>query len=349
MSRSAYTYAAVILLTCSCVRAFEPDTGGLPLLVVDCILHDKSPQSLSLSYSWAGVVDMMEPITEAEVVLYDKTSGEEVGRFTNQGAEEWALDYSAIPGHRYRLEVSVPGYGNVYAEDTMPDPIGILVKHIGNISTPGYDFSGYGEDFVNANVYYVATLPEYAWIYALNYNPETGEREIAEQICTDYPWVDNFNLSGETYKPDVSEKKEEGHIYCLSSYPFLEGRAIHKRFLRICAPDQDGQEDSLSSTQEGTENHFVVSGSFSGDYLLGFGATPAETEGYVVAMSASENYDRYLRDAIRVQQMQESSELSSIYFRDNLYSNINGGLGIFGASVSCIQSWIRYTNLKIRD
>jgi hypothetical protein len=47
-------------------------------------------------------------------------------------------------------------------------------------------------------------------------------------------------------------------------------------------------------------------------------------------MSVSDVYDDYLKTALIMEEMQSSSDMSTIYLRDNLPSNIQGGVGIFG-------------------
>ena len=46
----------------------------------------------------------------------------------------------------------------------------------------------------------------------------------------------------------------------------------------------------------------------------------------------SDDYDRYLLDAYQQYYAEQSDDLSTIYLRDNLYGNIHGGVGIFGAA-----------------
>ena len=60
----------------------------------------------------------------------------------------------------------------------------------------------------------------------------------------------------------------------------------------------------------------------------------------------SDNYKRYLDDAIRLQILNEPGDLTRIYVRDNIYSNINGGIGLFAATSEERGDWARiYMNL----
>jgi hypothetical protein len=68
--------------------------------------------------------------------------------------------------------------------------------------------------------------------------------------------------------------------------------------------------------------------------------------GYVSFMGVSDAYDKYLQDGLYLQQFKESSNMTSIYIRDNIYTNINGGLGIFGAMKEEKMQW---SNIKSAD
>lgn len=330
----------VLALSVSCVRELTLDPGEEPMVVVDCVLFDESPQTLRLFYSRPPAYSEMTPITEAEVELIDKTDGKTAGMFVHQEGREWTLDYSAVPEHEYRLEVRVPGHDLVYAEDTMPASPAIRAitwtANMSSGSSPNYE--KYGNVFTGT-VFEISTLPPFTWIYALNYNRETGKHEIAEEICTDFPWVDNFNLTGEAYAPEL-----EPHDYPFDflgpakSYPYLEGTALHWRFLRIVTPDGFDNEDQWP--------YFIISGSFKGNYYRSISSAhvdgrPGPEEGYIVCSSMSENYDRYLRDAMRLEQMQVSTDMSTVYCRDNVHSNIVGGIGIFGARTQQLRQWNR--------
>ena len=62
-------------------------------------------------------------------------------------------------------------------------------------------------------------------------------------------------------------------------------------------------------------------------------------EGYIEATTVSKDLDEYLQDAYYMQQLQESSDLTTIFLRDNSFTNIHGGLGIFGAKCSRKYQW----------
>ena len=339
----------LLLLAVSCVRDVVMDAGEDPQVVVECVLSDEPVQTLYLSYTKGASRAVAPDLPEAEAVLTDLTEGKEAGRFARAADGNWTLDYAAIPAHRYRLDISVPGHEPIWAEQTMPE-ISVEGEAAMSIALSDYkdEYFLVWEDFFPTyeTVFHVSRLPDHVWVYALNYNPQTGQRELAEEICTDFPGVDNFNLTGAVYDPPMRDDVYnpflpgyDSHIAKL--YPMLEGKSLHRHYLRLPKkPDQP-------------KEYFIISGSFTGKYCC-LGGTeagvayyedngrvlnPADDEGFLVFVAVSADYDRYLQEAIQQQSLQESSELPSIYVRDNSFSNISGGLGILGAKVEQRHQW----------
>ncbi len=61
--------------------------------------------------------------------------------------------------------------------------------------------------------------------------------------------------------------------------------------------------------------------------------------GYLQFLTVSPEYDRYLKDVAQFELLQESTDIISIYRNTNIYSNIEGGIGIFGACVEQDLFW----------
>ena len=191
-------------------------------------------------------------------------------------------------------------------------------------SISGYQISGF--------LLCIAALNDLVWMYAMNYNPETGRREIAEEICTDYEGVDDFNLTGTSYKLQPWEEplpypvrpgfSKMSGTHIKARYPRLEGQSLHRRYLRL-AP----REIPLSSNINDFRcRAFAVSGNFIGKYncpdnflthlyhreRFGFVRNLAPDEGYISCSTVSEELDRYLKECYQKQRIQESSDLSMI-------------------------------------
>ena len=65
-----------------------------------------------------------------------------------------------------------------------------------------------------------------------------------------------------------------------------------------------------------------------------------ETDGYVLFISPSLEYDRYLREVISNRMQQQAvRDYASLFSRKNTYTNIENGLGIFGARTDQKLPW----------
>ena len=130
MKRYLLSFFSVSLVTASlltsCVKEVILDAGENPQVVVECILSTDDVQELYLNFTKGASKVEAEPLTEAVAVLIDQTdSVRTIGQFVRQDDDRWTLDYSCGPGHHYRLEVQVPGYDMIWAEDTMPRRIDV--------------------------------------------------------------------------------------------------------------------------------------------------------------------------------------------------------------------------------
>lgn len=328
---------AAVLSACS--REMVMDTMEEPRVVVECVLSDRSVQTLGLYYTKGASMDEAPVLREAEASLTDLTTGEDAGNFVRQDDGTWTLDYSAVPLHSYRLEVRVPGHELIWAEQTMPYKCEAVSVHgplSGRSTSSGVHPTGC-MIHIMPNGFHVDGTPQWVriWVRALNYNPDTGKREPAEYICSDAPNIDNFNITGETYDPPTSTIRFAGQECTGYLYPELIGRPLHRRYLRLNVyPESDRASFSI-----------IISGSFTDpyyDYALLLGQEerePEDDEGIVLINFVSDDYDLYLRDATYFQMLTETSDMSSVSVRDNMFTNINGGLGIFGAMTETYTGW----------
>lgn len=316
----------VLSIASSCIRDTSLDAGEEPPVVVECILANSPVQTLRLCFA-KGLSREQSELTEAEAKLFDVTEDAEAGTFLPSGDGNWTLPYEPIPGHTYRLDVDVPGNERITAVQTMPeiDVKAVFYFPIWNV----YDYYQYKS--FPLIVYEMASLPEYTWIYAMSWDAQSGKRRIADNLCTDFPYVDNFNLTGEVYAPQVDTVFELGIENHYALYWPLTGANMHRKYLRVSHPERVEQ------------TWMIVSGDMEGEFPYeyttsplriiedGLVKDPKDGQGYIVFVAVSEDYDTYLTDAIRIQSLQESSDMSSIYMRENIHSNILGGLGLFGA------------------
>lgn len=366
-----------VFMASSCVKDVILDAKERPQVAVACILSDDPVQELRLSFS-KGASLKAPPLIEAKAVLKDLNFMEE-REFERQEDGVWRLDYAAVPGHKYRLEVTVPEYEPIWAEETMPAPVqanerrkydlrDMVESPTGYIGKPSLDEepephsydSGIwldGDDLPRGESYWVVgALNDPVWIYALNYNTATGKRELADEICTDYYGVDNFNLTGRIYIPpkweeaipypvkrQYAELLANTHIKAL--YPELDGMPMHLRYLRIPPKELERAINMLLSGS--FKGKYNAPDNFVDEYFLkhwGRVRDLAADEGYVVWTAVSESLDNYLKEAIKYQDLLASTDLTTIYLRDNMPTNINyadgtSALGVFGCKLEQNYQW----------
>lgn len=353
----------------SCVREVVLDAGERPQVVVECVLTNDETQELRLNFTKGASKAEAEPLNEAVATLTDLTEGKIVGEFVRSTGDLWTLGYSSVPDHGYRIEIQVPGYDLIFAEDTMPQLPEITERHRGEpkveidqdnpwSSTPilvqydgymalteeereegavKYLTEKYGYHELWGSYYYIKSAPDAFLIYGMNYNEATGQHEMAGSICTDHPSAESFNLTGDIYQPEIYVLEETRHFVL---HHKLQGASLYDKFL--CIP----------AGAEKVEKYFILSGSFTGKWYdvnnsIEEDREPYEDEGYLVLMAISDNYRHYLREACHFIDIKESTDMSAIYLRDNIYSNIKGGAGIFAASVSDELQWAnRYTEIS---
>lgn len=378
----------------SCVREIVMDAKEKPQVVVSCIISDDPVQTLKLSFTKGASLSEAPPLTEAIATLYEVQElnqaeyiNRKMGDFEPQGDGVWTLEYAARAGYKYRLEVQVPGYDLIYAEDIMPSDTAIVkVEYFSNlydliepwsgwiiIPDDPNDFNTTGDLLIwpedeaepKYETFYSMKSSYPVWISAKNYNKETGRHETAEYICTDATVSDSLNITDKVYE---SLKKESPNPYKLSNYgmkvispeifynahqmelyPNLAGKPLFESYIRLIG------------------NHvFSLAGSFSGEYwykqpkgtIILFPGFPSynttdiyennhfnnvekETaeKGYIQFSTVSELFDKFLTESYAYQQIMESSDLTTIFLRDNMYTNINGGVGIFGAQLLRRYQW----------
>ena len=366
-----YISCLILILLCtvtSCVRDVILDAEEKPTVVVECVMTNEETQELRLNFTKGASKAEAEPLTEAVATLIDLTAGKTVGDFEKASGDLWTLDYSPVSNHRYRLEVQVPGYDLIYAEETLPQLPEITERHRGEpsleidmenpwSSSPilvqydgfmalteeerekgavEYLTEKYGYHELWGSYYYISSAPDAFLLYGMNYNETKGQYDIAETICTDHPAAEAFNLTGDLYVPEAYTAEDMREFVL---HPKLQGASLYDKFLCIPA----GAEE--------VEKYFIVSGSFTGKWYdvnnrIHMDREPLEDEGYLVVLAISDNYLHYLRDACHFAEIKKTSDMSAIYLRDNVYTNIKGGLGIFAASISDKLQWAnRYTEI----
>ena len=329
----------------SCVKEVILDAKEDPVLAVYCVLTQDSVQTLKLSWTKGASQTEAPRVTEASAVLTDLTENSEAGRFTRTSESDWQLEYAAIPGHNYRLEVTIPGHETVWAEQAMPGGLhwgfeaagflgGYSSEDVGswlNLDikrltsyVSWVDGITFGEVTVEGLFYHIVfSCP--VWAYAEKYDAELGKFVPVKNLCTDYPYVDNFNLTGKVRSgAGVPEVVNSPDLWIGSYIDFYTiGYSMHRDFLRF--PKREDWARQLENPK--SVPHFAIDGDFTD---VSSSSSNWWELNRVFFDAMSEDYDRYLCEAYQQYYAEQSSDISTIYLRDNLFTNIHGGLGIFG-------------------
>ena len=236
------------------------------------------------------------------------------------------------------------------------------------LNTPEYSFNDVrSAEFPLFRFYSESTFP--LWIYGMDYDPAKDEYRQAELITIPYPdslrvlstvdpyydWIDRFNVV-DVKREDVAEFRypddvgiEFPHVLEYGYPQYLHGgynattTDMHYRYLRLQCSFDTPKLDKLIECADDKENlnidgyfpcefcgHIYVAASFR-QYRYGI----PHPKAYLVFQVANEDYDRYLKTLVSWSQKKEyggNTSLTDIWeYQTLLYSNINNGLGIFGA------------------
>lgn len=359
--------SALCLVTfLACEREVDLRPEGNGSVVVECILSEEPVQTLRLSLTDIASATL----SNAEITLTDETAKKEVGLFTFQGEGLWTLDYQSIPSHMYQLTVEIDGFEKIEARTEMPARPKIEYTIMPSAHPQFMDFHGF-PDWEIGTRFKINSLPKDAvWICGMNYDESSGKHVPASTIATSLESQDLFNLAGGTYWNEFNPQSEAWfeemydvkaelggsftggshwwyHFpkeYRTSMYRYVVGNALHDTFLRI--PSIEENDNRIAADPLG---YFSVAGDFqgftygrydeNGMYTLETGAK----DGYVLFMSFSKDYDCYLKELLMEEaRVASDNDFSSLFSRENIHTNIENGLGIFGAKTTQKLPWVKH-------
>jgi hypothetical protein len=115
-------------------------------------------------------------------------------------------------------------------------------------------------------------------------------------------------------------------------YQYVVGCPLHDTFLRIPpVTENDGR------TAADPKGYFSVAGSFQ---AYSFRGAPSATDGYLFFVSVSDEYDRYLKELLMEEsRLASMKDFADLFSRNNIFGNIENGIGIFGAKAGQKLPW----------
>lgn len=334
-----------MILNCallSCTRETDLLPEGRAQVIVVCVLTEESQQVLTLGVTDIATLEEKEVLSRADITLFDTSIEEEIGRFHNTGTNEWTLDYAAVPEHSYQLKIDIPGREEISASTRMPAK-----------SKIEYRMNMYREDQELGIQYLIRTLPQSpVWMMGMVYNPDKEKHEVASRIATSLLSVSPQNVTDNIFCLD--EFCDESVLRMLSLflpeyesgetgfYRYVEGRPLFDRMFRI--PSVGEMERKAIDEPSGC---FSVAGDFfrkrsdiGEDFFSIRSMQEHKNASYIVALSLSEEYDKYLQELIS--KKTQEAHYSSLFSRENAYTNIINGVGVFGAKTEQHLPWNDY-------
>lgn len=353
---------AIIICSSSCIRDIDFINEDDPVVVVECFLDNTSDvQELFLSFTKQKGQPEYIDIQEAEVILSDKTAGCEVGSFRHVTGSEWVIEYSPQAGHEYRLDVSIPDCGDVWAECTMPYPSvrAHRIDNVGFIAQIGkrgeWDSSGgILRRYIPDTSLNPDNLPERYKMtngYCYSFEKPLGDIDLtmsiqtrsqfedyqARNMVTDIVPVNSSDVMdlkyGDLDLPIVKNLEETGY-YEAYYYPSLLGMNIYRgRVVFNSSVHLDDDYFLLSIHM----NHEIV---FDDEVIVSPSYILHEEYCRLICSYKCKDMYAYQTDIHNMAGQTDGKDMASIFVRDNITSNINGGIGFFGAEYTDILPWM---------
>lgn len=292
--------------------------------MVNCLLTpDTNVQTLYLQYVKGKSEKGTIPIKEAKVyVIGGFVSHTDTLFFHYVDENRWeSLDdpqFPIIDGNQYTLMVEIPERGIIKAHTTIP------------ISYRPYFYTDLPEvQSMESHSIYYQIKPRYSrqqvrtspvWVYAMGIHKTLElSDEYYPYLVTDHPYADDFNINGQKFSDLSFTGESDGHCMAISWPAFHNMRRmmpelpLHDGFVRIEHLD--------------TNRFHILAGPIE------YPDVGEPHQDPLVFSFVSEEYDKYLRNVyIKYRKMEH--DITSVYSTESVYTNIEGGVGIFGSTTS---------------
>ena len=303
-----------------CVEVLPSESNNPGFVVVNCLLNDNDVQFLSLSRS-TKVEDEanLTPVTDAKAYLYDISGGKFIiGPFVHNKEGVYSINYRPIPGKTYLLEIITHDGAEILARTEMPviQPFLPLSPNKIYLSMRNQTKDGFIPDIIS-----VPTTQDlssaYFFFMGLNYT-------LSNMVLTTRLTSNFINDEALTNIPKD---------YQIS--PILN---IHRNL-------EFSQKDPISDFNKlapGDNNdtrywlYFKVTNSVialnNGNRLVVHLNIDTTLMNAFCFKTLSDEYNSYITSVMeKAWTFQDPSGLSSMFDITNVYTNISGGFGVFGA------------------
>lgn len=299
-------FSFILFFFISCVKELpvSPENTSSKF-VLTCLLTNEDVQKLTLTKSKAFYSgNNFEDVPAAIITLYEDEK--EIGFFTKSSNSEWQLTYKPIPGKKYQIVVEVAGNRILKSTTTMPEKTDISFEGVmDENATKIFSQQSHASTFWMFILQSTLDDP----IYSIH--PPTLEEDpfprLSFEIGTDHQDADRFNQEGSA----------------VEFIPEFGNTLAYKYYVRITP--------NAAITKQ-TPYRFRVQHRMT-------------NASFIVFRHVSSEYDKYLKTICEKKSFYESEDDPAKWFDENIiYSNIENGLGIFGAY---IQESYYYNNTII--
>ncbi|MDR1524562.1 MAG: DUF4249 domain-containing protein [Tannerella sp.] len=292
----------LLSLCASCVVNYDVDTSKITernCLVVNSILNPSHPLTVRFhtvdrqdggAYSCRAAAGVRVRLTAGGNVLYDDVCPDTILR----------LDIRPAANTLYRLEARKEGYGDVWAETAVPEAVTCRARV--RKTTGGSraetaiaylsDFANFGREHQSA--LYISAYDQLA---VTEWDPETGQVIVLDSI-----WTEVSDLYSRNFFIDILNR--------IGGMPLLHeevGSLYFENFMRIRA-ENIRHLDTLAFAEAGRIIRIITAGTAYDSYVR----TAYEQSFYHTMMAGG------------------STDINAMFYQPTpIYSNINGGLGIF--------------------
>lgn len=346
---------SVTLTSCVETIVMAPDDKDLPV-VVNCILKSNfsgsiyhptnqqtEPQKQSVTVRYAKGKSEKDFIPIGDATVYIKYVSESSGKeealsfsYLEDGKYESDSPLLIQKDTKYTLYVEIPGREMIWASTVSPPQLKQRLNPLMSHDIPDNNtyylqrFRFIGWEYANEEDSrpQLVELPQYAaWIYAQEYS-EVGWVDL-DYLVSNCPDADDFNIiEGKFSGLDIlGEEKDENDSYLRHDFErtrsLVSDLPLHDKFIRIYNLDSDV--------------YFFIKGgpvwylNLKDNDYFGQGIRNGKQMDYfcLVCHLLSNNLDTFLRD-LYVHEHRLDNYMTAVYSSPSIYTNIHGGLGIFG-------------------
>lgn len=331
VSRYILLSLILVLLLSACTDKVDLDPRERAVLV-HCILEDSTVQTVQLNYSSYVSENYCPPVEQAEVYIEKLSKGAVVERYDFYKVKDgvWQGEFEPCQLVEYRLSVRVPNYELITAITEFP----MIMNYVKPSSSKKimYKSEAVGEmkssKYNHQRVYLVSLM---------DYVPEDGSYTPAKGVHMWFDGIINDEEVEQSLRKDFwmfEDMYYEGRYQIIrdivsvsssDSIRFSKGYKTEER--RFCYSIYANFDYGAFSTINfyGIRPYYVGDRGESGSY---YSIHPLS---YLLVQCINRDYELYIKDVIAKSLSLNLSDLTQIWEKDEIYSNIKNGIGIFAA------------------